>query len=60
MKSRIAIAVLHRFDHSQGATSWRPCHPHPVFSADGERIYSLRQFPTPWSTLYVARRREAN
>ncbi len=58
-ESSEAIALLHRFDHSQGATSWRPCHPHPVFSADGERIYFCAS-STPWSTLYVARRREAN
>ena len=31
--------VLHHFDHSRGAKSWRVSHPHPVFSADGKRIY---------------------
>ncbi|MDX1948794.1 MAG: hypothetical protein SFU86_25625 [Pirellulaceae bacterium] len=31
--------VLHRFDNSQGAKSWRKNHPHPVFSADGRRLY---------------------
>jgi hypothetical protein len=31
--------VLYRFDNSRGATSWRKNHPHPVFSADGNRIY---------------------
>jgi hypothetical protein len=55
VESSDAIAVLHRFDHSQGATSWRPCHPHPVFSADGERIYFCAS-ATRWSTLFVAER----
>ena len=31
--------VLHHFGNSQGAKSWRVSHPHPVFSADGKRIY---------------------
>ncbi len=31
--------VLHHFDNSHGAQSWRVSHPHPVFSADGKRIY---------------------
>lgn len=31
--------VLHKFDNSHGAKSWRVSHPHPVFSADGKRIY---------------------
>jgi len=31
--------LLHHFDNSQGAKSWRVSHPHPVFSADGKRIY---------------------
>ena len=31
--------LLHRFDNSHGAKSWRVSHPHPVFSADGKRIY---------------------
>jgi hypothetical protein len=53
-----ALALLHRFDHSRGATSWRPCHPHPVFSADGERIYFCAS-STRWSTLYVAERSKA-
>jgi len=32
-------AWIHRFDNSDGATSWRSPHPHPVFSPDGQRIY---------------------
>jgi len=31
--------VIHKFDNSHGAQSWRPSHPHPVFSGDGKRIY---------------------
>ena len=31
--------IVHKFDNSQGARSWRVAHPHPVFSADGKRIY---------------------
>lgn len=31
--------LLHSFDQSQGARSWRRNDPHPVFSADGKRIY---------------------
>ncbi len=31
--------MLHKFIGNRGARSWRPNHPHPVFSADGKRIY---------------------
>lgn len=31
--------LLHSFDQSRGARSWRRSHPHPAFSADGKRIY---------------------
>ena len=31
--------VLHHFDNSHGAKSWRVSHPHPVFSPDCKRIY---------------------
>ncbi len=34
-----AFVVIDLFDNSQGARSWRHNHPHPVFSADGRRIY---------------------
>jgi hypothetical protein len=47
-----AALLLHRFDDSQGAASWRRCHPHPVFSAGGERIYFCAS-STPWSRLMV-------
>ena len=31
--------ILHRFAGNGGAKSWRVSHPHPVFSADSQRIY---------------------
>ena len=31
--------IIHTFDNSHGAESWRRSHPHPVFSPDGKRIY---------------------
>ncbi len=31
--------IIHKFDNSHGAESWRRSHPHPIFSADGKRIY---------------------
>ena len=31
--------VLHRFDNTRGAKSWRRSDPHPVFSSDSRRIY---------------------
>jgi hypothetical protein len=31
--------MLHSFDQTKGAKSWRRNDPHPVFSADGRRIY---------------------
>jgi hypothetical protein len=52
-----AHAVIHRFDGSQGATSWRPSHPHPVFSADGRRVY-FNVNAGQWTELYVAERGE--
>jgi hypothetical protein len=48
--------VLHRFDQSQGAKSWRRSHPHPVFSADGRRIY-YNVSDGPFTRLFVAERR---
>ena len=47
--------IIHRFENTQGATSWRPPHPHPVFSPDGERIY-FNVSTTKWTQLYVAER----
>jgi hypothetical protein len=45
--------VIHRFDGSQGAKSWRRSHPHPVFSPDGRRIY-FNVSDSPWTRLHVA------
>ena len=47
------LVVIHHFDNSQGAASWRPSHPHPVFSADGQRIY-FNVSSGKWTQLYVA------
>jgi Tol biopolymer transport system component len=47
--------VLHRFENNHGARSWRPSHPHPVFSPDGQRIY-FNISSGPWTRLYVAER----
>lgn len=33
------FTAIHRFINGSGAKSWRPSHPHPVFNADGRRIY---------------------
>lgn len=45
--------VLHKFDNSRGATSWRRSHPHPVFSPDGRRIY-FNVSSGDWTQLHVA------
>lgn len=45
--------MLHRFDNSQGARSWRVSHPHPVFSPDGRRVY-FNVSDGPWTRLHVA------
>ena len=45
--------VVHRFNNSQGARSWRRSHPHPVFSPDGKRIY-FNVNSTAWTELFVA------
>jgi len=45
--------VLHRFNNSKGATTWRKNHPHPIFSRDGRRIY-FNVNETNWTQLYVA------
>jgi Tol biopolymer transport system component len=46
-------AIVHRFDQSQGARSWRRSHPHPSFSPDGRRIY-FNVSSTEWTRLFVA------
>lgn len=47
--------IVHRFDNSKGAASWRRNHPHPRFSADGERIY-FNVNEGRWTQLMVAER----
>ena len=47
--------ILHRFDNAHGAESWRRSHPHPVFSADGRRIY-FNVSSGAWTQLHVAER----
>ena len=49
-------ALLHSFDQSQGAKSWRRNDPHPAFSADGKRIY-YNVSDGPWTRLMVAERK---
>ena len=44
---------LHRFDNSKGARSWRRSHPHPIFSADGNRVY-FNVSDSKFTQLYVA------
>lgn len=46
-------ALLHSFNQSQGAKSWRRNDPHPSFSADGKRIY-YNVSDGPWTHLMVA------
>ncbi|PAW79082.1 MAG: hypothetical protein B9S32_03760 [Verrucomicrobia bacterium Tous-C9LFEB] len=45
--------IIYRFDNYKGANSWRRSHPHPVFSADGRRIY-FNVSADRWTRLYVA------
>lgn len=45
--------ILHRFDNSQGARSWRRSHPHPAWSADSQRIY-FNVSSGKWTQLFVA------
>jgi len=51
------FATIRRFDNTGGARSWRRSHPHPVFSADGKRIYFNVSEGT-WTRLWVAERSE--
>ena len=46
-------AIVHRFDNTHGARSWRKSDPHPVFSADGRRIY-FNVSSGDWTQLHVA------
>jgi hypothetical protein len=47
------FVVLKSFDNSKGAKSWRVSHPHPVFSADGKRLY-FNVSDGPRTRLFVA------
>jgi hypothetical protein len=47
------FVLLDIFGNTRGAKSWRRSHPHPVFSADGKRIY-YNVNEGPWTTLMVA------
>ncbi|HOD80941.1 MAG: WD40-like Beta Propeller Repeat protein [Planctomycetes bacterium ADurb.Bin126] len=48
--------LIHSFDQSRGARSWRRNDPHPAFSADGTRIY-FNVSDGPFTRLMVAERR---
>ena len=48
-------ALVHSFDQSKGAKSWRVSHPHPAFSADSKRIY-FNMSDGPFTRLMVAER----
>lgn len=45
--------VLTMFDNTKGARTWRKNHPHPVFSADGKRLY-FNMNDGQWTKLMVA------
>jgi Tol biopolymer transport system component len=47
------FVVLKRFQNNRGAKSWRVNHPHPIFSADGRRIY-FNVNEGQWTQLFVA------
>jgi hypothetical protein len=47
--------LIHRFDQTKGAKSWRRNDPHPVFSADGKRIY-YNVSDGEFTRLFVAER----
>lgn len=47
------FTVVDQFNNTHGAKSWRPSHPHPVFSADGRRIY-YNVSAGKWTRLFVA------
>jgi|GEM_PF-329260 len=47
------FTIIDKFDNARGATSWRHNHPHPVFSADGMRLY-YNVNDGEWTRLVVA------
>ncbi|MCM8541974.1 MAG: hypothetical protein NE328_17020, partial [Lentisphaeraceae bacterium] len=44
--------ILHKFQNTKGAKSWRKSHPHPIFNALGNRIY-FNVSSDDYSRLYV-------
>ncbi|MCM8538251.1 MAG: hypothetical protein NE334_20070 [Lentisphaeraceae bacterium] len=44
--------LLHKFQNDKGANSWRHSHPHPVFNAQGNRIY-FNVSSDDYTRLYV-------
>ncbi|HEV7300297.1 MAG TPA: hypothetical protein VGN72_13095 [Tepidisphaeraceae bacterium] len=50
---RDEFVVVTRFLNNGGARSWRRNHPHPVFTADGQRIY-YNVSDGDWTRLMVA------
>ena len=50
-----SYAMVQKFAGDRGARSWRVSHPHPVFSADGKRIY-YNVNAGEHTQLYVAQR----
>ncbi|MCC9608311.1 hypothetical protein LOC68_10920 [Blastopirellula sp. JC732] len=51
--TRDDFVLIDIFGNTKGAKSWRHNHPHPAFSADGQRIYYNVNEGT-WTTLRVA------
>lgn len=49
------FVLVHVFGNTQGAKTWRHNHPHPAFSADGNRVY-YNVNAGRWTTLMVAER----
>lgn len=47
------VVWIDKFDNRGGAASWRVPHPHPVMSADGQRIY-FNVNVGKWTRLFVA------
>jgi len=47
------FVTIHEAEPNRGATSWRPCDPHPAFSHDGQRLYFNVNGPK-WTRLHVA------
>lgn len=48
--------MIHSFDQTKGAKTWRHNHPHPAFSADGKRLY-YNVNDGEFTRLFVAERK---